>query len=179
MRTYRLMSKAVFIFGIATSFGCLEDMIGINILLLIIFPFPFAERGITVEYLQSMPFYYKLLAVSVCIIVVAVILYFVPGGRIRIPATVLCSLACLFAGIGLGVIGMDSFGFHWERAPTPPILRSPFGGGGGPGGGGAGGGESKKGGEGAGKKGDDKKGDGPNAKERSEKKKRPQNLDDE
>ena|SRR6266849_3806182 len=52
-----------------------------------------------------MPFYYKPLAVSVCVIVVAVILYFVPGDRIRIPAMVFCALACFLALIGVWVIG--------------------------------------------------------------------------
>jgi hypothetical protein len=119
-----------------------------------------------VDYLQSMPFYYKLLAVSVCVIVLAIILYFVPGGRIRIPAMVFCALACFLAGIGVGVIGMYGFGFHWEREPQTKVGRSPFGGGGGP----PGGGESKKGGEGAGKKGEGKKAGGPDAKNGSEKK---------
>ena len=109
------------------------------------------------DYLQSMPFYYKLLAVSVCVIVLAVILYFVPGGRIRIPAMVFCALACFLAGIGVGVIGMYGFGFHWEREPQ--VSKRSMGGGGG-----AGGGESKKGGDGAGSKGEDKKEGNPDAK---------------
>jgi uncharacterized membrane protein YgcG len=117
-----------------------------------------------------MPFYYKLLAVSVCVIVLAVILYFVPGGRIRIPAMVFCALACFMAGIGVGVIGMYSFGFHWEREPQ--VSKRSMGGGGGPGGGpggGSGGGETKKGGDGAGSKGEDKKEGDPGAKNGSEK----------
>ncbi len=122
------------------------------------FFFHFFEREeVTVDYLQSMPFYYKLLAVSVCVIVLAVILYFVPGGRIRIPAMVFCALACFLAGIGVGVIGMYGFGFHWEREPQ--VSKRSMGGGGGPGGG-----ESKKGGDGAGSKGEDKKGGNPDAK---------------
>ena len=114
------------------------------------------------DYLQTMPFYYKLLGVSVVVLVVAVALYFVPGGRIRIPAIVFSGLACFMTGIGVGVIGMSYFGFHWEHEPTPVISGSRMGGGmgGGPGGGQADGGGSKKGGEGAAKKGDDKKGNG-------------------
>ena len=76
------------------------------------------------EYLQTMPFYYKLLAVSVCVLVVAVILYFVPGGRIRIPAIVFCGFACLLVGIAVGVIGMSYFGFHWEHEPIPATSGS-------------------------------------------------------
>ena len=120
------------------------------------FPF-FLREEVTFDYLQSMPFYYKLLAVSVCVIVLAVILYFVPGGRIRIPAMVFCALACFLAGIGVGVIGMYGFGFHWEREPQ--VSKRSMGGGGGPGGG-----ESKKGGDGAGSKGEDKKEGNPDAK---------------
>ena len=116
------------------------------------------------DYLQSMPFYYYLAAGSGCVAVLAIILYFVPGGKIRIPAIAFSGLACFMAGIGVGVIGMSYFGFHWEHEPTPPIARSPFGGGGGPPDGGAskkgGEGNAKKGGEGAAKKGDDKKGNG-------------------
>jgi hypothetical protein len=124
-----------------------------------------------VDYLRSMPFYYYLAAGSACILVLAVILYFVPGGRIRIPAIVVCAFACLFVGIGVGVIGMYGLGYHWEREPTPKMGRSPFAGGGPPGGGEG----SKKGGEGAGKKGDSKKGDSkkggePDARNGSEKK---------
>src|SRR5260370_12876287 len=115
------------------------------------FFFHFFEREeVTGDYLQSMPFYYKLLAVSVCVIVLAVILYFVPGGRIRIPAMVFCALACFLAGIGVGVIGMYGFGFHWERQPQ--VSKRSMGGGGGPGGG-----ESKKGRDGPGRKSNNKK----------------------
>ena len=120
------------------------------------------------EYLQTMPFYYKLLAVSVCVLVVAVILYFVPGGRIRIPAIVFCGFACLLVGIAVGVIGMSYFGFHWEREPQPPSKRTMGGGMGG--GAGMGGEAPKKGGEGAGKKGEGKKGGDADAKNGSEKK---------
>src|SRR5437773_26414 len=122
------------------------------------FPF-FLREEVTFDYLQSMPFYYRLLAVSVCVVVLAVILYFAPGGRIRIPAMVLCALACFLAGIGVGVIGMHDFGFHWEREPQTRAGKSRLGGGG------PSGGESKKGGEGSAKK-----GDGPAAKDGSKQK---------
>ena len=76
------------------------------------------------EYLQTMPFYYKLLGVSVVVLAVAVVLYFVPGGRIRIPAIVFSGLACFMVGIGVGVIGMSYFGFHWEHEPIPATSGS-------------------------------------------------------
>src|SRR5207245_2275012 len=85
---------------------------------------------------------------------------FIPGGRIRIPAMVFCALACFLAGIGVEVIGMYGFDFHWEREPQ--VSKRSMGGGGGPGGG-----ESKKGGDGAGSKGEDKKEGNPDAKNRS------------
>ena len=78
------------------------------------------------DYLQSMPLNSKLLAVSVCLIVVAVVLYFVPRARIRIPPIVFCALACFLAGIGIGAIGMHSFGFYWQ--PEAPRVLAPGGG---------------------------------------------------
>jgi len=123
-----------------------------------------------VDYLQNMSFYYYLAGGSACLIVLAVILYFVPGGRIKIPAIVFCALACLLAGVGVGVIGMYRFGYHWEREPQK-LNRAPFGGpGGGPGGGGGGGEGKRGGGGGGGKKGEGNKGSGAEAKNGSEKK---------
>jgi hypothetical protein len=103
-----------------------------------------------------MPFYYYLAAGSGCVAVLAIILYFAPGGRIRVPAIVFCALACLVAGIGLGVITMYRFGYHWEREPQGKVLRSNMGGGGGP----PDGGGARKGGEGGGKKGEGKNSEG-------------------
>lgn len=87
------------------------------------------------------------------LLVLAIILYFVPGGRLKISGMVSCGLVCLVVGIGLGVVTMFGFGYHWEGEPTP---RSNAAGGGGGRMGGMGGGKGEGGskkGEGGSKKG--------------------------
>jgi hypothetical protein len=90
------------------------------------------------------------------LLLLAIILYFIPGGRINISGTAACALVSLVVGFGVGILTMFAFGFHWEGEPTPksaggggsPMSRMGGGmGGGAPGGGkGEGGGEGKKGG---------------------------------
>jgi hypothetical protein len=94
------------------------------------------------------------------VVVLAVILYLLPIGKIKLPAIVLSVLASLAAGAALGVLITAFFGYHWY--PKPGDTRnsqSPLGGGGGApmgmapkapgGGGGAAGGGGPGGGGGA------------------------------
>jgi hypothetical protein len=90
------------------------------------------------------------------LLLLAIILYFIPGGKINISGIAACSLVTLVVGFGIGVVTMVGFGFHWEGEPTPKSAGQASGmggrmggmGGGGPPGGsmGAGGAAGKKGG---------------------------------
>jgi hypothetical protein len=86
------------------------------------------------------------------LLLLAIILYFIPGGRINISGTAACALVSLVVGFGAGILTMFAFGFHWEGEPTPKQtgasrMGGGMGGGGPPGGGmGEGGGAGKKGG---------------------------------
>jgi len=97
-----------------------------------------------VDFLESLPFYRYLIGASACLVLIAIILYFVPGGRLKIPAIVSCTLFSFVGGIGVGVIAMYGLGYHWKGPPRTMANGSPLplGKGGGP----AVGGESKKGG---------------------------------
>ncbi len=75
---------------------------------------------------------------------------------VRVPAAVAAALAAFLAGVGVGVIVLTYFGYHWEKPESPPsdpgamaggggggggpmMMRMGMPGGGGPGGGGRGG----------------------------------------
>jgi hypothetical protein len=95
------------------------------------------------------PWHYAVAGCGV-LLLLAIILYFIPGGRINVSGTAACGLVSLVVGFGVGVLTMFAFGFHWEGEPTPKSANpmSRMGGGMGGGGGGAKGegGEGKKGG---------------------------------
>jgi len=106
------------------------------------------------------------------LLLLAIILYFLPGGRINISGVAACALVSLVVGFGGGILTMYAFGFHWEGEPTPKQTgASRMGGGmGGMGGGGPPGGGMGEGG-GAGKKGgSEKKGKDSDSKAESGKK---------
>jgi hypothetical protein len=73
--------------------------------------------------------------------VLAIILYFLPVRRIRVPAVILGVLTALAAGFGAGVLAMSFYGY---AKPEGPAAGGP--GGGGPGGGMGGGGGGMRGG---------------------------------
>jgi len=128
-----------------------------------------------VDFFKTLPFNGYLIGGCAVLLVLALVLYYVPGGRIKIPAIAGCILFSLAGGIGVGVVAMYGMGYHWEREPQTGMGKSPFAKGGGPPDGGGG---EKKGGEGGPKKGGEggpgKKGDGKKAdqgdKEPAEKK---------
>jgi hypothetical protein len=68
---------------------------------------------------------------SVALAVLAVILYYIPGGKIKVPTIVVTGLTCLIAGIAIGVLTLYRLGYHWERE-TSVSRDSPFGASGGP-----------------------------------------------
>ena len=94
------------------------------------------------DFLETMPFYWYVVGASACLVLIAIILYFVPGGRLKIPAIASCILFSFVGGVGVGVIAMYSIGYHWKGPPRRMASESPLplGRGGGP----AVGGESKK-----------------------------------
>jgi hypothetical protein len=126
--------------------------------------------------MDNLPFYYYVIGASIGLVLVAIVLYFIPGGKIKVPAIAGCTLASLLAGFGAGVVVMIGFGYHWESeavakasaSAAPAGEGQPGTGGGGPGGmakGGPGGG-----GEFAKKGGAEKKDNGSKAKKDAEKK---------
>ena len=107
------------------------------------------------------------------LLLLAIILYFLPGGRINVSGTAACALVSLVVGFGVGILTMFAFGFHWEGEPTPKQAAASrmggMGGGGPPGGGmGEGGGAGKKGG--SEKKGKDSDSKGESGKKAAEEK---------
>jgi hypothetical protein len=106
------------------------------------------------------PWHYAVAGCGV-LLLLAIILYFIPGGRINVSGSAACGLVSLVVGFGIGILTMFAFGFHWEGEPTPKAAAGGGGGGGNPmarmGGMGGGGGGGK--GEGGGKKGEGKKGE--------------------
>jgi hypothetical protein len=81
--------------------------------------------------LQSPQFMIYVIIGSIAVAVLAVVLYYFPGGKIRIPAIAATALTCLIAGAGIGVLTLYQLGYHWERQ-TITRAESPFGTGGGP-----------------------------------------------
>jgi hypothetical protein len=73
-----------------------------------------------------------LIAGGIGVTVLALLLYLIPGLRLKMPAIIVSSLACLVAGLGLGMLVMVSTGYQLERPRAP---AGEEGGGAGPGGG--------------------------------------------
>src|SRR5437773_3006361 len=46
--------------------------------------------------------------------VLAILLYFIPLTRIKLPAVIVSTVSSLAAGVGVGVLAMASYGYHWE-----------------------------------------------------------------
>jgi hypothetical protein len=111
-------------------------------------------------------------AVAGCgvLLLLAIILYFIPGGRINISGTAACGLVSLVVGFGIGILTMFAFGYHWEGEPTPKSAGQASGMGGRMGGGMGGGPPAGVLGEGKGKKGEGKKGKDADSKKDSGKK---------
>ncbi len=122
--------------------------------------------------MAKLPFYYYVIGASSCLVLVAIVLYFIPGGKIKVPAIASCTLASLLAGFGVGVVAMIGFGYHWEADSVASANPPAASGGGGPGGTGGGGPRGGGGGDAgsANKGGAEKKGKGPAAKGNAEKK---------
>jgi hypothetical protein len=106
--------------------------------------------------LQGNEFFLYAACAAGALVVLAVILYLLPIGKIKMPVMVVSNLGCLAAGFALGVLTLSLFGYHWDKPVQPgrgaggalaPPTGMPMGGGmpmmggGGPGGpGGPGGG---------------------------------------
>src|SRR5205085_11583879 len=60
-------------------------------------------------------FYHYLIAAGIVVVLLALILYFIPGFRIKMPAMVICGLGCLAAGLGIGMLSMVAMGYHLEK----------------------------------------------------------------
>lgn len=115
----------------------------------------------------NMQFYQYVLIGGGAVALLALLLAFVPRMRMQIPAAVAGTLGGLVAGAALGVLGLASFGYHWEPQPKeestpaagmsgPAMMGMP--GGGMPGGGRPGGMPGMGGGMGGGRGGSRAKG---------------------
>ncbi len=101
--------------------------------------------------LQSPHFLTYVLIGSVALAVLAVVLYYFPGGKIKIPAIAVTGLTCLISGAGIGVLALYLFGYHWEPGRGDGLAPAGSRGSQGQGGGGAGpGGSGGRGGVGGG-----------------------------
>jgi hypothetical protein len=72
-------------------------------------------------------FYHYLIAAGVVMVVLALILYFIPGFRIKMPAIVIAALGSLAAGLGIGMVVMAALGYHLE--PRTSVDEPPGAGG--------------------------------------------------
>jgi len=72
-------------------------------------------------------FYHYLIAAGVVVIVLALILYFIPAFRIKMPAIAIAVLGSLAAGLGIGMVVMAALGYHLE--PRTSVDEPPGAGG--------------------------------------------------
>jgi hypothetical protein len=72
-------------------------------------------------------FYHYLIAAGVIVIVLALILYSIPGFRIKMPAIVIAAVGSLAAGLGIGMVVMAALGYHLE--PRTSVDEPPGAGG--------------------------------------------------
>jgi hypothetical protein len=128
--------------------------------------------------LTSWELYYYLAAAGGVVLVVAIALYLIPGGKLKVPGIALSMVGGLGLGLALGVIFMGMMGYEPKKAdsegagappqgaPPPGVMMPAMGGGGGPPGGMAGGGRGgPPGGMAGGGRGGRGGGGGPNYKQ--------------
>jgi hypothetical protein len=63
----------------------------------------------------DMQFYHYLIAAGAAVVVVALVLYFTPISRLKIPAILMGIAGGFGVGAALGVITMGYLGYHWEQ----------------------------------------------------------------
>jgi hypothetical protein len=107
-----------------------------------------------VEILKPGELQFYLIVGGAALVVLALLLYFLPLRRLRVPAVFGCSLGALALGFGLGVGALIASGYHKEDAEKREVATASGGGepalapprrGGGPGRGGEGGGPGRGG----------------------------------
>lgn len=74
---------------------------------------------------KNMETYHYFIGGGAIVAVLALVLYFVAGGKLKLPAIVAASLASLAVGVGAGVVLLGALGYNWNEKPkqedaTPP-----------------------------------------------------------
>jgi hypothetical protein len=72
----------------------------------------------TIPNWTDMQFYHYLIAAGAVVVVAALVLYFTPISRLKVPAILMGIAGGLGVGTALGVIAMGALGYHWEARPA-------------------------------------------------------------
>src|SRR5712691_11526480 len=83
-----------------------------------------------IDWTKTWEFYHYLIAAGIVVTVLALILYLIPALRIKMPALALCSLGCLAAGLGIGMLTLVAMGYQnpqKSNATAPTITDEPAG----------------------------------------------------
>ena len=87
----------------------------------------------TIPNWTDMQFYHYLIVAGAAVVIVALLLYFTPISRLKIPAVIMGIAGGFGVGAAAGVIALGALGYHWESHPAS-ASDQPAGGPGGPGG---------------------------------------------
>jgi hypothetical protein len=66
---------------------------------------------------KNMETYHYFIYGGAAVAVIAVLLYFVAGGKLRLPAVFAAGLSCLVLGVGAGVVLLGALGYNWNEKP--------------------------------------------------------------
>ena len=67
--------------------------------------------------LGNLEFYYYFAAGGGALLLIGLVLYFIPGGKLQMPAVVTAGIGGLVAGVALGILLMTAFGYKTKVEP--------------------------------------------------------------